>query len=292
MVIKVNKLFCTLVSVLLTSLLLSACGSGTEGPKTQTNQDTSQNSGDDFTYKGPAAVSDGVQRYKEYLWDNIRQEDRCGGCHSVAGGNSFKFARVDDINAAYREVASYINLNSAKDSALVEKLKAGHSCWESQSSVCADLLTSWIDNWASIESAQVNVVELRAPVNKAPAQTKSFPSDSSTFESLIYTPYLKPHCSGCHRSNVANAQSPFFASDDIEQAYLAAMNKINLESSDISRLVVRLKDESHNCWSDCANNSADLLALPLFIEREIEGFTLFELACKYGNYDAANYLII
>lgn len=34
-----------------------------------------------------------------------------------------------------------------------------------------------------------------------------------------------------------------------------------------------------------------ILTLPNFIERELEGHTLFELACKHGSYDAAEYLI-
>ena len=38
----------------------------------------------------------------------------------------------------------------------------------------------------------------------------------------------------------------------MDVAYAAVRAKINLDSPDQSRLVVRLRDEFHNCWTDCA----------------------------------------
>jgi len=44
-----------------------------------------------------------------------------------------------------------------------------------------------------------------------------------------------------------------------EEAYKAAQSKIDINDTTNSRLYVRLKDESHNCWSGCAANSAKVL---------------------------------
>ena len=68
-------------------------------------------------------------------------------------------------------------------------------------------------------------------------------------------PVVEQYCSRCHTSSAAAAQSPFFASSDVDEAYAAAKVKINLDQPALSRLVVRLRNEFHNCWSDCASNA-------------------------------------
>src|SRR4030095_8841708 len=67
-------------------------------------------------------------------------------------------------------------------------------------------------------------------------------------------------CLDCHRSTAATKQSPFFAAADIEESYHAAIPKIDLDDPANSRFVIRLGRESHNCWSDCAANAADMQA--------------------------------
>ena len=46
----------------------------------------------------------------------------------------------------------------------------------------------------------------------------------------------------------------------MNEAYAAARVKINLDEPALSRLVVRLRSEFHNCWSDCAANADEMEA--------------------------------
>ena len=40
-------------------------------------------------------------------------------------------------------------------------------------------------------------------------------------------------------------------SDDIDVAWDAAISKIDLDNPANSRFVLRLRQESHNCWTNC-----------------------------------------
>src|SRR5690606_37193085 len=100
---------------------------------------------------------------------------------------------------------------------------------------------------------------------------KSFPSDVSLFQTHVY-PELLDHCSTCHTAGSATAQSPFFAegpaSDPaaVQSAYDASKARINLDDPAASRFVVRLREESHNCWT------ADCIADALVMENAIRAF--------------------
>ena len=48
------------------------------------------------------------------------------------------------------------------------------------------------------------------------------------------------------------AESPYFASEDIDVAWDAAISKIDLDNPANSRFVLRLRQESHNCWGEAA----------------------------------------
>ena len=81
------------------------------------------------------------------------------------------------------------------------------------------------------------------------------------FSTTVY-PVLERHCSECHASDTALKQQPFFAegppsdADAIELAYEAAKSKMNLDDPSISRFVLRLRNEFHNCWTQsCANDA-------------------------------------
>jgi hypothetical protein len=56
------------------------------------------------------------------------------------------------------------------------------------------------------------------------------------------------------------AQSPYFASADLDTAYAASKNKIDLNTPANSRFVVRLSSEFHNCWSSCSDDADEMLA--------------------------------
>jgi mono/diheme cytochrome c family protein len=241
---------------------LAACSGGAS---TEKNADTTATaSGLSINYTGPAPISADVQAFKNEFWVNVVSSSRCGGCHK-ANGQSPSFANADDVNAAYQAALQVVNLAQPDQSRIVAKVSGGHNCWTSSASVCADIMTTWIRNWASASgnAGTGTQIQLTAPVDKDVGSTKTFPTDSALFAATIY-PILHHqnpvYCARCHSSNAATPQKPYFASDDVNEAYSEVKAKINLDSPALSRLVVRLRDESHNCWSNCANDAATMLA--------------------------------
>ncbi len=236
-------------------LLLASCGGGsdTEVQPTPLPPPVEQIV---VNYTGPAPATTDVQDFKLALWDNIAKPDKCGACH-VQEQQSPPFARFDDINMAYAEVNGLINASRISESVLVTKVAGGHNCWLSDASACADILTTWIGNWVSTEEVATSI-ELNAPVVKIPGANKNFPADPGLFDSNVY-PVLRENCADCHQSTAAIPISPYIASSDIAEAYAAATSKMNLDIPEDSRLVARLRDEFHNCWTDnCAADGQNL----------------------------------
>lgn len=249
-------------NALLTAALgvLAACSGGT-GASTQTNVQSAPPPVSQ--YNGPPPATDDVQSFKLNLWDNIQSNDRCGACHSETGGQAPMFARADDVNLAYAAANTVVTLASPEDSRMVERVANDHNCWLASSSACADIMTTWITNWAGdLVGTGGREIELEAPALRDPGQSRNLPSDPGLFESTVY-PILSQHCSQCHSSSSAIQQSPFFAEgpstdpDAVAIAYESAKPKINLDSPELSRFVLRLRDEFHNCWSSSCANDAD-----------------------------------
>ena len=101
------------------------------------------------TTPGPRRTTADVQSFRINLWENIKANNRCGGCHN-ATGQTPRFARNDDVNLAYAEANTIVNLTQPDQSPLVLKVAGGHNCWLSSNSACADILTTWIRNWAGL----------------------------------------------------------------------------------------------------------------------------------------------
>ncbi len=239
-------------------LVLAACSGGAA---TSVNPVTSPQAVADYT--GPAPSTADVQAFKINLWDNIKSNTRCGGCHN-ATGQSPRFARNDDVNLAYADANTVVNLLQPDQSRLVIKVGGGHNCWLSSAQACADILTTWIRNWAGSVATGGTQIQLQAPADQTVGASKSFPADSALFAQWIY-PVLhssnKGNCVRCHSSSAVTPQAPFFASNDVDEAYAAAIAKINLDDPSASRFVVRLRDEFHNCWtSSCTNDAATMLS--------------------------------
>jgi cytochrome c553 len=233
------------------SLVLAACGGG---PKTQVNQVTTAAPLADYT--GPAASNADVQAFRVNLWENIKANNRCGGCHG-AGGQSPQFARNDDVNLAYQAANTVVNLAQPDQSRMVTKVAGGHNCWLASNSACGDILTTWIRNWAGATASGGRAIALQAPTLKDVGASKTFPASSAGFAATVY-PLVRQYCSRCHSASATTPQSPFFASGNVDEAYAAARIKINLDTPAQSRLVVRLRTEFHNCWSDCASNATTM----------------------------------
>ncbi len=241
-----------------------ACSAG--GPATTVNQPTTGSTGGTNGYTGPAAANADIQSFNINLWSNIRTSDKCGGCHHEgAGGQSPMFARSDDVNLAYQAAGPLVNFTQPDQSELVLKVGGGHNCWVADPGVCHDTMLTWVKNWIGQGAAATTGVTLTPPPSQTVGSTKVFPADSTAFSSTVY-PLLTQFCSGCHRSDSPTAQSPYFASSNVQEAYLAAQAKIDLNTPANSRFVVRLGTEFHHCWAttgtapDCPGSSAKMLA--------------------------------
>lgn len=233
------------LSPALIALALAGCGGGAstaENPITSPPPPAG--------YQGPPPASQDVQAFKLNVWDNLQASNRCGSCHGT-GGQVPSFVRNDDINLAYEAANGVVDLGNPAGSLMVTKVGGGHNCWLAADSACADQLTVWIRNWAGQTLGGANNVQLQPPVLRDVGASKSFPSSSALFGSTVY-PLLTQYCSRCHSSGATTPQSPFFAEGDVDVAYAAVRAKINLDTPADSRLVVRLREEFHNCWTDCA----------------------------------------
>ena len=310
------------ISAALAAAVLAGCSSGgastTENPITQAPPVTD--------YTGPASANADVQAFRINLWENIKANNRCGGCHN-AGGQTPQFARNDNVNEAYTAANSVVNLTQPDQSRMVLKVAGGHNCWLQSPAACGDTLTVWIRNWAGASASGGTQIQLQAPAIKEVGGSKAFPAgaldpvhpqppeDNSNFkQSALYALVRNPataNCGRCHSSTSAAQQQPFFAEggpgtpsdDDAETAFAAIKAKVNLDNPDQSRLVVRLRDESHNCWgaAGCAANAQTMLdAINDFADRiaiqEVpadllisKGLTLYDgtVAAGGNRYEAA-----
>lgn len=244
-----------LATTLVVGALVAGCSGGAS---TQENPVTTPPTVNDYT--GPAPSNADVQAFKLNLWENIKANNRCGGCHH-AGGQAPEFARNDDVNLAYQAANTVVNLAQPDQSRMVTKVAGGHNCWLQAPSACADTLTVWIRNWAGSAASGGTQIQLQAPPDQDVGDAKSFPDSSALFAATIY-PILhdanRGNCVRCHSAGAATPQSPFFASNDVDEAYAAAKAKINLDTPAQSRFVLRLRDEFHNCWTTCGPDATTM----------------------------------
>ena len=249
-----------LFSVFAALLFLAGCNSG-ESTEALPNTGGGSNT---VNYSGPAPATDDVLNFKRSVWDELSGQNKCGACHN-AGGQSPQFVHEGDINIAYAQANTIVNLSDPSQSEMVTKVAGGHNCWTTSVTACTDLLTVYISNWAGGSEGAVKTAELRAPDINEVNDTLTFPDDPSLFQSSIY-PVLTDYCSECHTSN---GQTPYIASTNVQTAYDQAKSRIDLNDrapevsldDASSRLVERLRDDSHNCWdNDCVESSIVMLA--------------------------------
>lgn len=231
------------------ALALVGCGGGAS---TETNPVTSpSNTVNASTYSGPNAQTEDIRAFQVNVWERLRDSGRCGACH-VEGGQSPMFVRQDDVNLAYMEANPLIDLDSPASSRLVTKVAEGHNCWLPSVAACATAITAYIEDWAEGASNAGRQIQLVAPVEYDPGATLSLPGDANltTFSTTVW-PLLTANCNGCHTDSSPTPQQPYFASGNVTDAYEAVRSKINLNAPGASRLVLRLRNEFHNCWTQC-----------------------------------------
>lgn len=76
------------------------------------------------------------------------------------------------------------------------------------------------------------------------------------FSQTVY-PITRARCVACHGS----FQTPLHAVSDVQQAHDAVIDsfKVNFDNIPTSRMVLKLRDESHNCWNgDCNSNATEM----------------------------------
>lgn len=245
----------------LASFVLSACGGGasTENLPPPNGGGTNTNN---QPYTGPVARDADVLSFQQELWSNVKTTDRCGSCHNETVGRVPMFARNDDVNMAYDAAVTVVDTQLPSQSFIVGKVYSGgtgHNCWVTDPGVCQTIMTTWIENWVGDGAGGGRSIVLTPPTSKDPGDSKNFPDDPSSFQTLIYDPYLVPYCSNCHSSEAGTPQQPYFADPDVVGAYDAAKSKINLDTPANSRFVVRLRSEFHNCWTtSCASDGQDM----------------------------------
>jgi hypothetical protein len=209
-------------------------------------------------YSGPAPATDDVQAFRINFWENVRGENRCGNCHK-AGGQSPQFARSDDVNAAYEAANGIVDRTNPSQSALVLKVAGGHNCWLTDPNACASILTQWITKWVGASGSEGTQIQLQEPPVKEPGKSKRFdPNQVPVGFDKVHGLLLTYECSKCHQTTSPTPQQPFFAASDLNEAYLAAMSKMNLDNPEKSRFVIRLGSEFHNCKNNCADDAEEM----------------------------------
>jgi hypothetical protein len=77
------------------------------------------------------------------------------------------------------------------------------------------------------------------------------------FSKTVY-PVTRAHCVNCHGAS----QSPLHASANMDTAFDALINsaKVDFTNPSNSRIVLKLRNEQHNCWGTCSANADEMLA--------------------------------
>src|SRR6202167_5652379 len=264
----------TVLLALAASFALGACSGGTS-PTTAT-PGAGGGSSTINSYTGPAPATADVQAFNVSFWSNVRAQNRCGQCHNATTPAQMpNFARSDNVNLAYVQANTVVNLAHPAQSLIVTKVSGGHNCWLADNSACGQILTTWISNWANATgTASATQVQLTAPPIESVGQSLNFPASPAEYQATIYT-LTGQYCSGCHSPNASAPQSPYFAwpVSQILADYQAAITKIDFTGCSPfiagtpppacgtnSRFFQRLAIDNHNCWSNCAANAAAMLA--------------------------------
>lgn len=258
--------------VLLAAAALAACSGG--APTTQ-NPNVNASQASQAVYSGPPPATPDVQAFETNLWANISGSNRCGACHGLGGSGSPSFARTDDINQAYQAALTVVNLSQPSSSTMVAQENAGHNCWLASNTACADIMTTWISNWAGGASGSSGgtQIQLTAPPDITVGATKVFPSDPTLFSQTVY-PVVQAWCARCHSDTAATPQSPYFASGTLATAYSYAQSFMDLNNPTNSMFYIRLAQQSHNCWGNPPNCPADAATMLAAIQAFANGVTV------------------
>ncbi|MDR2214977.1 MAG: hypothetical protein LBE59_03955 [Nevskiaceae bacterium] len=246
--------------------LLAACSGGAP---TMVNPVTAPPTA--ASYSGPPPRDADVQRFfGSDLW--ITLKNRCGNCHG-AGSADGGFASNGDVNAAYDALLRLIDREQPDRSLLVARVVDGHNCWLTSVIDCGEILEAGIR--ALVGGGAVAQATLRQqltqgtpPPDRAVGDRRSPPAiatetgnNGASFANTIY-PVLHDFggCVDCHAptSPPAVRRAPYMASNDVNEAFAAALSLFSLDEPASSRLVSRLRD-AHNCWTASCEADANTM---------------------------------
>ena len=259
--------------ILSTAVLLAACSGGGSGDGGSDRDSDASNPpvSNGFVYDGPAPVNAEIQSFKLNFYDNLVADNRCGLCHTPGGSGGVHFVNRDDVNAAWQSAKEVVDLLAPAKSEVVQRVVQGHNCWiAGGESSCGVTIESYVEKWASALSQSTNAILLTPRTFYNPSASQKLPdsyndvtelsgnqlnlSDSDELIGL-----LVEYCAGCHSDASPQAQTPFFASGNVDIAYEALRGKIDLSHPEQSRIIVRLIEERHNCGSDCSVIASELV---------------------------------
>ena len=175
-------------------------------------------------------------------------------------GQTPQFVRQDDVNLAYEAANTVVTLSSPQDS------QHGHEGRRRSQLLAREqrgLRRHPDDLDLELGRRHRRRRRRRRARGAAAARTRARARASRRIRRSSRAPSIRSSsstASAATRRRRPIAQSPYFASEDIAEAYGAARTKINLDQPALSRLVVRLRNEFHNCWSDCAANANTMQA--------------------------------
>lgn len=257
-----------LLLLTLSLVLVTACsgGSGGGGSSDDSGGGGGSSESVSFVYSGPAPADQEVQDFKIEFYDKLVANDRCGSCHSAGGAGGLAFVDKGDVNNAWRQAKGVIDENDPGASEIVSKVASGHQCWEGSDAAlsCAQLLETYIERWLAGNQSGTTEIVLSPRTGRDLAPTRRFPDSVNDVPAFTADgglhDLLTTWCADCHSDTAAVRQSPFFASEDVNLAYESVMTKIDLITPENSRLLVRIRDEGHNCFGECDEDSVTLLA--------------------------------
>ena len=256
--------------VIAIATLLSACGGDSVGKGTPREGNET-----------PAGLLDADQKaFQTELWQPLLLPN-CGGCHKSGGAGTGSFADRLDFPQSYIDANARVNKTNVSSSLIVARVASGHNCWTDCTDAAAQL-EAGINAWVNPDPDELDLnnsdtqdpVDLTAQLNPPPpdidptAEALVLDVEDATqqagFEANVYNPILRVYCSNCHSDDAlaAQKQQPYFADTDPDVAYTAIVEnrKVDINTPTNSRIYLRLAQDSHNCWTNCTSNAAQMAA--------------------------------
>ncbi len=255
------------------SLALSACGGRGRAHDGHRGGGSDQHGG--RLYRPAPATAD-VQAFAVNFWANVRVQNRCGQCHNATSPAQMpNFARSDDVNLAYAQANTVVNLAQPASSLIVTKVSGRTQLLAGGS---PGLRHDFDDVDQQLgrrppEPLPATQVQLVAPPIQTVGQSLNFPNDGGIdYSQTVYTLTSK-YCVRCHSTtaSAATEQSPYFADPTLAVAYPQRYRKSTFTGCTPSnapnfattcgvnsRFYQRLLTDNHNCWDNCAADAAQM----------------------------------